>query len=728
MDNNPPEEGPFGPISEWDDFGAPATTDDLGANTAFQPNINNIYMGRPQDHPTYPAYPSRVHVSNDGSPVRGGQRQAGIPSQGHTFGEQAQSNTYPLSNYTYQQQLGGVSNQAFSGGHLGRDESPFDAPNSYGSNMLSSDQQMFHQWGQRQLVPVGIGSGYTQYPTVQSSIVAPTGNYSFGQQPYSNTLGAMRPPSGNMNFNNQTLGTATESLILPQSGVGEPNQAQQIMDMLNRPARLGARRPSPPGSGTRTSTPLRANTANTTEAPLGATRRSSQNIPDLTVPSRQTPSRPARSCATPTAEDVRNNVKLTAPRSNAYERFPANHPVSAEVVKMRTGWHSGLNHFAKYGDDEEPRLKYAMKLGRGRRPGGGKKGPDGKPEDAYSYDHPVPAAILPARLGLMSFMRHWPNHAWGQGIRLLMAEGVEPHQLWHNLPVVARHSKYAPRPWNYVQHVYSRETARMAFEQTGVKRVPKARGTKRNKSSDGVEPQGSGKKLKPNPERTTPPPSTEPRVDPSSPLTPLRETRDIQPRKRYLYVAPDSLTLEDYRYKLGHKKAVFLETVRRTMSVTDEVFARADPEFQVTHLENVMDAYTTRHARHLRIRNNLPKADALWKDDDQADCMMRALKQDRGYAQMVGESNEAYIYRLRIVVMKNLLTWMDNRIEEKQEELKKLFPAENDMEAEDEGADIYGEEDQEADWDAEMDPAGEEEQEEQPAQTEQAAGDDQAIE
>lgn len=734
MDNNPPDQEPFGPIPEWGESGAPASTEHLQTNPAYQSTANDLLMGHPQSLPTYP---SRVHVNDEGSPIRSGQWQAGMTSRGHNVGGQGQTNLYPFPRYTHQPQSGGVPSQSYSGAPLGGNMGGFGPSPYYGSNMQPSGQQMNQQFGQqipqllgqRQFMPGGSGLGQTQYPTVPPSVVSAPNNYGFGQQPQSNVPGAMPPLYSNTNFGQPSFGTAqAPPPMLPQSGGREPDQGQRILNLLTQRAHLGERGSSPLRSGAGPSTAVPANTANTPQAQTDATRPSSQNIPDLNTPSRQTPSRRAGRSGTPTAEDVRNNVKFNAPRSNALSWFPANHPIPQEVVKMKTGWHSGLNHFATYGIDNEPRLKYAMKLGRGRKPGGRKKLADGTQGDAYSHDHPAPDVILPARLGLMSFMQHWPNHAWGQGIRLLMAEGITPQQLWNNLPVAARHHSHKPRPWNYLQHVYSRETDKMAFEHTGVKRVPEPRGTKREKSLDDVEPQpqGSGKKLKHTPEKTTPPPSIVPTVDECPPMTP-REIKDIPPRQRWMYLPPHMHTVEDYHHQLVHKKAIFLEMARRILSVTDEKFAKGDPESQVTHLVRVLDKAAKAHAEHLRISHNLPKADALWKDDDQADCMMRVLKK-RGFAQDLAhdEPKEVYQARLHKEIMKSMLFWMENRIAEKEKQLKQLFPNENDKKDEDEGADIFAEEDEDVDADAEMDEAGEEE--EQPAQTEEATGDDQTAE
>lgn len=135
----------------------------------------------------------------------------------------------------------------------------------------------------------------------------------------------------------------------------------------------------------------------------------------------------------PTAEGVLNGQGYIAPRSNSpLERFPENHPIPSTAVVLKDladRWYSGCNHFAHYGDEQEgltkysQQLRYPIKLARGRRP------QKSEVSTGFGPDHPEPTETLPARLSLLELMNNYPNHCWGEGLRLLMAEGVTAEEL-----------------------------------------------------------------------------------------------------------------------------------------------------------------------------------------------------------------------------------------------------------------------------------------------------------
>ena len=776
MDNNPQDENPFGQITEWDEFGDPAPTELPQSNPGHQSLANDLPMGHPQNVPTYPP---QANVNHEGSSIGGGQWQLRTPPQGRSYGGQGQTSFSPFPPYTPLRQ--GRVDQNHLANPFGENIAGFSA-SSYGSNPQPFGQQTPQQFSQQtpqylgqrqhQFVPGGSALGQTQFSTGPPSALSTPNNSGFGKL-YAGSPDAMLPQSGNTNFSRSMFGVPQALPMLPQpqsSGVGPDRGAQHILGMLTRPAQIGARRSTLPGHGARPDAGMSTQTANIFESPTGAERVSPDRLPDDITPMRQSPSKHSGTSATPTPEAVRNHVKFIAPRSVALKWYPIDHPIQLEVVKMEKGWHSGINHFALYGDDKEPRLKYPMKLERGRRPGGVKKGPDGTQDDAYSLEHPSPETILPARLSLMNLIQRWPNHAWGQGIRLLMAEGITPQQLWFNLPECARHKSHKLRPWNYLQHVYARETDRMVYEQTGVKRVPLPRGAKREKSIDDTEsqPQGSAKRRRPTLEgritmqQAVPSPWTVPTVDNLPPLSPGRLTNEIPLRLRWLYTAPHEHTVHDLRCKLGYRRAVYLELVRRILSVTDRKFADLDADGQVQHLEHVLDYYKNKHAAHMRAEFNLPKANVLWKDDDQADCMLKVLMGSRIGRRREDETDDAYMSRLREATTRNMLVWIDNRIEEKEQQLIMLFsdqtdfgetapeetaPEETNRSLEYSGMDLFGGETTDdfgfdepnpfvtagagasvgGDADLEIQQAGEEEQE-QPVQPEQEAGEYQDIE
>jgi hypothetical protein len=118
---------------------------------------------------------------------------------------------------------------------------------------------------------------------------------------------------------------------------------------------------------------------------------------------------------------------------------------------------------AIFGNDEEPRTMYPLRIERAR---------NGNLGDAR---FPQAQTLIPARTSLREICARYPNHVWGSMLRIFRAEGWGSEKIWNALPSDVRHSVAQTRPWNYLQQATGREIDRMIVEETGARRTIAAR-------------------------------------------------------------------------------------------------------------------------------------------------------------------------------------------------------------------------------------------------------------
>lgn len=421
-------------------------------------------------------------------------------------------------------------------------------------------------------------------------------------------------------------------------------------------------------------------------------------------PSRRPTGPGNRSSARPTAEGVLNGQVYVAPLSNSpLERFPENHPFPSTVVVLKDladRWYSGCNHFAHYGDESESdtkysqRLKYPVKIERGRRP------QRSEVSTGFSWEHPEPTDTLPAGLSLLELMNNYPNHCWGEGLRLLMAEGVTAEELYNNIPEQARHTVATTRQHNYLQHAYSRELGRMVADEAGVKRQPIKRGqTLINDDDDQGEPGPKKQKISSQTRSTelsaaaTGVPPAPPTDDPFGlPLLgqtdipsdaptgnprwvdwhgsfgvqgqpPLGECRYLQQtalsqRAHLLLPAPDDRNSATLRTRFDHERDVWKELERHFLDQVDQSFTDLSADGRVSLLEEAFEQMRARYTREIRANLGLQETGNAATDNDTF-VWEKMLLQARGQEQqLAGESFADYDERVDRVVWHELLAWM----------------------------------------------------------------------
>lgn len=644
MGNRPPDTGGAGSNPDWDMFGALPFAEDLEYDPVYQPapeyTNNPAHMGPPHINPPHP---SQVRVGNHVSPMRPRDWQSMTGPGGQNTGTNPYTTPHPVNQQGTNPPFRGRSSAA--AGYSGR---TFERnTNHFG---LQTSSQV--------LVPDGSDVNQQQHPdTPMPPMMHAPGRLPAGPpvpwQPYWDLPVNIQVP---------------QPSFPPQYPVGPGYSGDNMTQFPGRqiPQSQLPQNIMPPV----TPSPRRV-------------------VEPATSPERPTPTsseKPtALSSERPTPEVVRARVRFSAPTSDPHERFSADHPIPEMVVEMGKGWDSGLNHFAKFGDEDEPQLKYRMKLGRGRKPSGGRQG------NAYSQNHPAPAELLPARLRLTSFMQDYPNHAWGQGIRLLMAEGIKPEELWHHLPKEVRHDACPKRPWNYLQHTYGRETNKMIYEETGVKPVPKPR-SKRPRPLDDDDREGSNKKQKPTPTDPAPTPRGVPMVADCPPPQVGTDLMNLTLRQRWQYTAPHQWDVEDYRAKWGHKRAICKEVMRRVLMKKDPEFEGRSIDFQMRHLDNAMDLLSARHAQNIRTNNLLRPTQYGRYNSDQFFWATRALSKSSEYGQQPGESDEEFKNRVSLIAWRGMLGWIEDKIDDFRRELDDDPIAANDSDYESEEDESEGDE------------------------------------
>ena len=131
------------------------------------------------------------------------------------------------------------------------------------------------------------------------------------------------------------------------------------------------------------------------------------------------------------------------------------------ITEIEPGSDSGRNLTAIFLDcDDEPRLKFNVRCKNGRS------------KQLWPLFRSVKEVDLPVGTTLKQVCNFFPLHVWGDGIRLFMAEGWTAEQIWNEIPLEARNSGAATRPWNYLQQAMGREADKMFEENGNLKRVP----------------------------------------------------------------------------------------------------------------------------------------------------------------------------------------------------------------------------------------------------------------
>lgn len=164
------------------------------------------------------------------------------------------------------------------------------------------------------------------------------------------------------------------------------------------------------------------------------------------------------------------------PRSGPLARLP---PIDQARIQSHTigpGWGSGCDLVAFFGDDPVPRLRYTLSTNRGRD---GRKDENGRLHmvgKQKGRDPKYPSSFDPLPMGtpLDNAVRSYPNHVWGNFLRVLMAEGFSEKRVYDLLPAdfAHRHGSKADdkRPWNYLQQAYGREIDKQMEESNWPKR------------------------------------------------------------------------------------------------------------------------------------------------------------------------------------------------------------------------------------------------------------------
>ncbi len=185
-----------------------------------------------------------------------------------------------------------------------------------------------------------------------------------------------------------------------------------------------------------------------------------------------------RRCAGINAPRAHGN-RIHPPRSDPHPRFLTSDPQAQRDAGIthtidRTH-HSGRNLMALFDNSDTPRTRYRLRVEKGRA---GQYAAAGYPE-AHTE--------LPARLSLREICQHFPNHVWGNGLRLFMHEYIRPEQIWRDLPDNVRMKGCKGRMHNYLQQAIGRQIDAMMLEETGEKRVIIPRNHDGDKDEDDEE-------------------------------------------------------------------------------------------------------------------------------------------------------------------------------------------------------------------------------------------------
>lgn len=168
---------------------------------------------------------------------------------------------------------------------------------------------------------------------------------------------------------------------------------------------------------------------------------------------------PARMAAT-----RKSRTRNWPARSDPHQKYPslARHmaKVGDMIHQIGQGMDSGRNLLAIFEDcDEEPRLAYNVRCRNGRS------------KIIWPKFKSVKEIDMPIGTTLKQICHYFPLHVWGDGMRIFIAEGWTAEQIWREIPVEARNSGAANRPWNYLQQAMGREADKMYEESGGEKRV-----------------------------------------------------------------------------------------------------------------------------------------------------------------------------------------------------------------------------------------------------------------
>ncbi|OAP55869.1 hypothetical protein AYL99_10021 [Fonsecaea erecta] len=273
---------------------------------------------------------------------------------------------------------------------------------------------------------------------------------------------------------------------------------------INNPSQTGLPPPSPRHTGLQAYPPQRRLSAMSpqqtglqTNSPPRTTLQASPlppTPPSQTRPQAKNPSRTRQQGTTTSSRAPRS--RPTVPRSDPHQDVPADFQFPTAATRIGSGLNSGRNLLVIRQGTSQPVTRVPLIIERGRN-------------DRHRGGHyPHQDTPLPAGLTLEQIIRSYPRHAWGTMLRVFLAEGWPADRIWRLMPEDMRNTKSAARPWNYIQAAMGREIDRMAFEDTGVHRVPPKR-ERTSKDNDSGEDQSDAEAVPEATESTTPSPSAQ---------------------------------------------------------------------------------------------------------------------------------------------------------------------------------------------------------------------------
>ncbi|KAK5062964.1 hypothetical protein LTR84_005040 [Exophiala bonariae] len=388
---------------------------------------------------------------------------------------------------------------------------------------------------------------------------------------------------------------------------------------------------------------------------------------------------PNQASSRPTVDSARRGVRLVPPRSRQpLERLPWNtriNPRPVEISRLPDRWLSGCNHFAHFGlgpHDEEPkpeehsqRLKYPIKLNRTRRKGHDDKG-------KYVVHRPDGAEIIPAGTSLRQLMTEYPNHSWGEGLRLLMAEGITARELYNYLPDEAKNTSGGARPHNNIQHAFGRELFKMEEEETQTRREPQKRGQSASVEGDETTGEPSTKK------RKTGSASTATRASaigapPALNLPPLRELRQQESARRdnrgnptlgqwERGIGPIIPASERYRDGWARRIHKWKSMADEFLLLTDEEYSRQGEQSRLLTVEKYWESITKLYSADIRRNLGIPPTEVHGANVSASFWMRQAVLRSQQGAQREGEPDRWYQERIKQMVYLNLNRWFDTRV------------------------------------------------------------------
>ena len=371
----------------------------------------------------------------------------------------------------------------------------------------------------------------------------------------------------------------------------------------------------------------------------------------------------------PTTNSVASRGRHLAPLSRQpLQRRSANEPIPSQPVVLPKHWRSGCDHFAFYDAGTghpgkySQRLKYPLKLERTRRQASNER-------TGYAPNFPDGSTTLPARTSLLELMQNFPNHAWGEGLRLLMAEGVSPLELYENLPEEARHTRAVSRQHNYIQHAYGREMFKMEEERTGVRRQPSNRGQSSTLEDNGSDGRASSKKRRTVSESSASPSDVSPTVSLSGPVDVEQQPQRQNETRRQLTLGQWERIQRPLDESAQHLRGVWAQHIstwkqlaHRYLRLTDPDYAAKPAAVQVLCLEESWENVAAAYSADIRRNSGLPPTGVQGADSNPALWMREALLRSPQGAQLPGEPGAMYRERIERVAFRSLITWFDTRL------------------------------------------------------------------